>query len=231
MSDESRKNPPVNNTAEAGNAGSVPAKPASEALGATSLETSWGGYSREVGLLARVERLVCLRAEEARVKSAHLAESQNELIQLVRAVRDLSKTAAGITRRTQFLSMAADNNLQRAACAVILLARILRHVYGLSSVTKDTVETQSATMRELTEIVGEAAHVSSYMAGKVTALADETWTVLPDLSTKNLVDAELQCLTAELEKVLAEFRGPQARSKAGMEAATPHLPAESQAVN
>jgi hypothetical protein len=231
MSDESRKNPPVNKTAEAGNVGSVPAKPASEARGATSLETSWGGYSREVGLLARVERLVCLRADEARVKSAHLAESQNELIQLVRAVRDLSKTAASITRKSQFLSMAAANNLQPAACAVILLARILRHVYALSSTTKDSVNAQSATMRELTEIVGEAAQVSSYLTGKVAALAEETRSVLPALSKKSFVDAELQCVTGELEKVLTEFRGPHATPKEGIEAVTPQQPAKPQAVN
>ena len=231
MSDESRKNPPVNKTAEAGDAGSVPAKPASEALGATALETSWGGYSREVGLLARVESLVCLRADEARVKAAHLAESQNELIRLVGEVRDLSKTAAGITRRSQFLSMAAEDNLQPAACAVILLARILRHVYALSSTTKDSVNAQSATMRELTEIVGEAAQVSSYLTGKVAALAEETRSVLPALSKKNLVDAELQCLTGELEKALTEFCGPETVTKAGIDDVTQHLLAKPQVVN
>ena len=231
MSEESRKNPPVNKTAEAGNAGSAAAKPASEALGATALETLWGGYSREVGLLARVERLVCLRADEARVKAAHLAESQNELVRLVGEVRNLSKTAASITRKSQFLSMAAANNLQPAAGAVILLARILRHVYALSSTTKDSVNAQSATMRELTEIVGEAAQVSSYLTGKVAALAEETRTVLPALSNKSLVDAELQCLTGELEKALTEFRDPQAVTKAGIADGMPRLRVKPQSVS
>jgi len=204
-----------------------PAEPGAEPREETVSEGASSEHNRSVSLLARVERLVQLRVDEARVKVTHLAESQIELIRLAGAVRDLSKTAAGITRRTQFLSMAAEDNLQPAACAVILLARILKNVYGLSSVTKDTVEAQSAAMRELTEIVGEAAQVSSYLTGKVAALAEETRSVLPALSRKNLVDAELQCLTGELEKALTEFPAPEA----GIDAVTPQQPAEPQAIN
>jgi hypothetical protein len=86
-------------------------------------------------------------------------------------------------------------------------------------------------MRELTEIVGEAAQVSSYLTGKVAALAEETRTVLPALSNKSLVDAELQCLTGELEKALTEFRDPQAVTKAGIADGMPRLRVKPQSVS
>jgi hypothetical protein len=220
MSDESRNNLPVDKEAEAENADGLPASRTGKVADATSPQFSSQAFGREVGFLARIERLVCLRADEARAKAAHLADSQNELIQLAGAVRDLSKTAAGITRRTQFLSMATGDNLRPAAAAVILLAKILRHVSDLSCITKDAVEAQGATMRHLTKIVGEAAQVSTYLTGKVVALAEEARTILPPLSRNNLVEAELQCLDGELQKVIAGLRGPEASTETSSDEVT-----------
>jgi hypothetical protein len=44
---------------------------------------------------------------------------------------------------------------------------------------------------------------------------------LPVLGSKNLVEAELQCLKGELEKALTEFRSPQTATKAGTDDVTP----------
>ena len=231
MSDEARKN--LNVDAGVGDRSTTdgPAEPTAEAREEGVPEGASSEYDRSVILLARVERLMRLRVDEARVKAGRLAESQNELIQFAGAVRDLSKTAGSITRRPHFLTVAVKDNLPPASCAVIVLVNILRHVNRLASTAKDSVEAQSATMRELADIVGEAAQVSSYLTGKVAALAEETQTVLPALSKKNLVDAELQCLTGELEKVLSEFRGPRTVTQAAIDEVTPQSLAKPQVVN
>jgi hypothetical protein len=175
-----------------------------EVLGENSLEKAGGEYSRSVSLLGKLEELISFRCQEARAKAGELTKCQSELTRLVAAVRDLAKDAAALTRETQFLSMSADNDCRPAAAAVILLARILRNVHGLSYLTKSTVESQSATMRRLTETVADAALVSTTLTGKVAALAEETRTVLPPPCTKNLVEAGLEWLTAELHKTVTE---------------------------
>jgi hypothetical protein len=206
MSDEGKKSVNFDKGIEHRNTSDGAAKVVAEVLGKNSHDKADVEYSRSVSLLGKLAELINLRTEEARAKAAELSKRQSELTQLVGTVRDLAKDAAALIRENQFLSMAVDDNPRPAAAAVILLARILRNVYSLSYVTKTTVESQSATMRRLTETVADAAQVSTTLTGKVAALAEETRTVLPLSCQKNLVEAGLQWLTTELHKTVTDFQ-------------------------
>jgi methyl-accepting chemotaxis protein len=209
----------------------------SEELATETLERpSPAGVNEEirgtVTVLADIEKVVSLQAEHARIQTARLAEAQNELVNGVGSVRDLADMAAGVTQKIHVGSLAVESDLRPAARGVILLARILRQINGLSNTTAAAIESQTATTRALVEIVGDAARVSTHLAGKLTLLAEETRTVLPTLCNMNLVQAELECLTGELQKVAAEFRcGSGGVSEAGVNVATPHFPAKPQRVH
>lgn len=230
MSKEIKKRVNFGEGTQAENTASGPAKASLEVPGEAMPEKAGGEFSASVSMLASTERLLTLRAEDVRAAAARLTEAQEELLRAVGAARDLAKAAAGLTRETQFLPIAAKDNLPPAARAVIFLARILRDIYALSSTTKDTVESQGAAMKELSAMVSEAAQVSTYLTREVAALAEATGTVLPPLGSRNLVEAELQCLTGEL-KALAELRNAQTATKAGTRDATPQVPLKPQVVN
>ena len=208
MGDEAKTRVNFDKEVEDKSSSGGPAKSASDLLMETSPDQSGGQLNRSISLLARAQKLLTLRGERVRAAAAHLTETQDELVRAVSAVRDLAKTAAGLTREPQFLSVAAAENLQPGAQAVIFLAKILNEIYAVSSVTRHSVESQSGKMRELTETIGEAARVSTYLTGKVAALVEGTRFVLPPLSSRNLVEGEIKCLTGELETVLAGLRTP-----------------------
>jgi hypothetical protein len=229
---ETTKSPSAIPGVEGGSAPSGPEEPTTEALRRSSTATAGGEMGDIVTVLADIERFVTLNAEQARVQAARLAEAQRELLHVVSSVRDIANTAAGVTQKIRVGCLAAENDLHPVARSVILLARILRQINGLSKTTAATIQSQAAAARTLTGIVGEAAKASACLAGKVALLAGEARAVLPALSSKNLVEAELEWLGGELQKALTEFgRGSEGASEVSVDAITRELPANPQLIN
>jgi hypothetical protein len=206
MSDERRKNLGPGGEAVDKSGPCGPEEETTEPIEKPSLARASGEISEIVADLANIAKLVSHQAEHGRALAARLTEVQGELVLAVRSVTDLANTAAGLTRKIEVGSLLVESDLRPAARGAILLARILRGINGLSATTAATIESQTSTSRALVDIVGKAAEASIYLAGKATILAEEARTVLPALTNKNLVQAELECLTGELQKVVAEFR-------------------------
>jgi len=231
MGDQTKKNVNLDNGIEDRDSPDGPARAAAEVVVENLPESGGSENGGNLSLLARTERLLTLRAERVRVAAARLTEAQNELVGLVDEVRGLALSAAILAEKIPSGPPVWKSDLPMAARGTILLASILRQIREISNTTATTVESQSATIRELVKTTAEAAKASLYLAGKVSALAEEAQAVLPPLSSKNLVEAELQCLTGELEKVLTEFHRPLSVTKAGIEPLTPQPAAIPRAVN
>jgi len=231
MGDVAKKILRLNKGVEGSHSSAGLLRAAAEGQVETSPEKAGEEYGWTLTLLARTERLLTLRAEHARVAAARLTDAQNELVRRVGEVRDFALTAAALADKIPSDPPVWKSDLPFAARGTILLASILRHIREVSNTAATTVESQSATIGELAKATGEAAKGTLHLARKVYVLAEEAQAVLPLLSSNHLVEVELQCLTDELEKVLTEFRGPQAVAKAGIEAAKPQLPAKPLATN
>jgi hypothetical protein len=154
---------------------------------------------------ADTERFLSRNADQARVQAARLAEAQEQLIQIVSSVRDVANLAATVAVRIQAGS-SGESDLQPATQGVALLAKMLSRINELSNIIAAASESQAAATRELIEILGETAKASACLAEKALTLAEEIGTVMPTLSSKNLVEAELEWLSVELQKTLAGFR-------------------------
>jgi hypothetical protein len=197
--------------AQGGSASSGTYAPTTETIEETSLAEANGEINHIVGVLSNIEVFLHFRAEDARAQAGRVTAAQAQLVRTVGSVRDLANAAAGVAEKIQAGSLAAASDLKPAAEGVIRMATIVRQLNGLSSATAATIESQTATTRELVMILGEAAQVSACLASKVAILAEEA--VLPALSSKNRVEAELERLTGELQKIAVEFqRGSEAVS-------------------
>jgi methyl-accepting chemotaxis protein len=181
---------------------------------------------------ADTEKFLSRNADQARVQAARLAEAQEGLIQIVSSVRDVANLAAVVAVRIQIGSFAAESDLQPATQGVALLARILNQINELSNIIAAAIESQGAAARALIEIVGETAKASACLAEKAATLAEEIGTLLPALSSKPLVQAQLKWLSGELQKTLAGLRrGSEGVAEEPVDELTIQLPDTPQLVN
>ena len=162
--------------------------------------------SQAVKVLVNIEQFGGYLAKTAQSQATRLVEAQSGLVRAVASVRDLAGAAASVTKKIQVGSLAPGDDVHAAASGVILVARVLRQLNEFSKNTTTAVESQAASTRALTEMVGEVAKASISLAGKLRSLAREARAALPALGNKDLVEAELRWLTQELETVVAEFR-------------------------
>ena len=230
MSNKDGKNFNLEKNFEPGTAAAGLENPAAETL--AEAHPAGGEFSRGVNLLAEVERLVSFQVEAARSQASRLDQAQSELVRVVGHVRELALTAADLAQKMPVEPQALLSDPPSATRGLVLLANILRHVRELSKAAAATIESQTASTGELVRIVGEAAKGSLSLAHKVSTLADELWVDLPVLSSKPLVAAEIECLSGELEKVIAQFQLSSEGVREGtVQGAKPSVPAKLPLVN
>lgn len=166
-----------------------------------------GKASDSVTILADVKNAFDRCIENAHHQAIHLTETQDEFVRLVRSIKDVVNTAVGITQETRAEPLAARKSLHLIVHDITLLARMIRELKEISNVVAMTIESQGAATRELIKAVSETVKSSSHLAEKVADWAEKAQAIMPALSKRDLVEAELTWLTGELQKVTMEFRG------------------------
>jgi methyl-accepting chemotaxis protein len=169
-------------------------------LSASSIE-----INNVVNLITSIAEQTNLLALNATIEAARAGAAGKGFAVVASEVKDLAQETARATEDISPRVESIQRDTAAAAQAIDEIATVIEQISSYSTVIASAVEEQTATTNEISHSVTEAATGSTQIAATIVTVADAASLTTSGVSDANRAADELARMSAELNRVVAQF--------------------------
>ncbi|MGA2811372.1 MAG: methyl-accepting chemotaxis protein [Candidatus Acidiferrum sp.] len=169
-----------------------------------------GQSSQEIGQVVKVIRDIAqqtnLLALNATIEAARAGQAGRGFAVVANAVKELSKESAEATENISRRIKAIQDDTQSAIGAIGKISEVIHQVNAIAGSIASAVEEQTATTREMSRNVTEAARGGMAIAKSIGDVAAAAKSTTEGVAQSQEAAAELAQMAEELNRVVGKFR-------------------------
>ena len=161
--------------------------------------------------IAEQTNILALNAE---IEAARAGEAGKGFAVVANEVKELARETARATEDINRRIDAIRDNSREAVATIAEIVTIIERISATQTTIATAVEQQSAATAEITRSMGEAARGTAEIAETISAVARSTETTSAGARETQRAANELAMMAAELQRMVGQFRGHAAFSRA-----------------
>jgi methyl-accepting chemotaxis protein len=178
-----------------------------------------GESSAEIGQVIKVITSIAqqtnLLALNATIEAARAGEAGKGFAVVANEVKELAKETAKATEDISRKIEAIQTDTKGAVEAIGQISGIINQINDISNTIASAVEEQTATTNEITRNVQEGAKGGSQVAENIVAVATAAKSTTQGANDTQTAAGELARMSAELQKVVSQFKYDDSSRRAG----------------